>query len=291
MSDLRQHDPQFFAAAEFFVSLKKEAAPSLRAHAREVTRSVVQTNALPENLKRPEAPQASPVKTPVAKATPPKEVLKDKLSSAMQKEAIAEKLLVDLAHHGSRLAGTVGKEMKALGRGVRKDTAAFKAGYNTPKSGFEEKLKEKLHLIGAGHRSREGAFKTLGKVVGPHSEKIVGSDAFYASMAKKKGQRYADMFRRGQGVKGSVDPDVTNSAIHHLVDEKGGFTPLSVLKGVHTLGIVSPETSAGVVRRAIGMGEKAKSSNPFGLTNTQLALGGGTAAGLGYLALRKRSKE
>lgn len=279
-------DITFDARYAFFASLHKEAAPSVRSTARAATRAVVDTNALPIAAKKPVVTEVESVKSAP--------------TSKLSKTAFVEGLVRDALHLGQRgmeaAAPVVSKavsETKAgvgnMVRGAQDAHGGFQAGFKTPKGGALGAAKEKFKTLARDNKKNVSWSKTLARMFSKPSAKVVGSDAHHAMLVKTKGERYANAFRAGQGVKGAVDPSTTSNAARHFVDSDGKVSPLTIFKGLHSTGIVTPEASQQLLASAMRRPSKPWSVKK--LSDTQMLAGGATLGGLGYLALRKRSPE
>lgn len=260
------------AAAEFFMSLKKEAR--VRADARQMLRRVTQTNALPVSAPRANAPKAAP--TTVA---------------AMKKQAFIGGALRAVAHSAQGPMAAAAKSVRNSLKSAGQAREGFKAGYTMKDPNFMQRLFSRFKKGSGFGTVQEGKFIPIKSKVIFGQETTPGSEAFLRQLAKKKGTTYADAFRAGRGVKTGVDPDTLAGGARHFVTSKGDITAGSVLKGIHTIGLVSPEFTQEAIRGAIkrygGVVRPSGRGGRTGLSNNQLMLGG-TAAGLGYLALRPK---
>lgn len=274
-------DTKHQAAAEFFMSMKKQAGVKepLRVEARQAIKKSVETNPLP--ARAPTAPASRP---PEAKATaikvPSVEMTKHPTAPklSMKKQAFIGEALRAVAHaaqgSGARIAKSLGSGLRRVG----KYREGFKAGYTAKAPGW---LGQQI--------SRFGGPKGNWQVKSP------GSEFFMKGLTRRKGKAYASAYAAGMDVRKGVAPDTLRSGARHFVSPTGDITAGSIAKGLHTIGLINPETTAGAARQALqSVASRARAgkslSSRTGLSNTQLALGGGTAAGLGYLALRPKKE-
>lgn len=289
---------QHMAAAEFFMSLKKEA--KVRTEARQMIRRVADTNPLPSNVATPKPPAAKPAGISVQKTISAPEA-----KPSLQKQAFIGEALRAVAHAGQGPAasavaaakkgiGSLGKGLKQMGNRASTYRQGFKAGYTMKDPNFMQELFSRFRKGSGFGKMQEGRFIPIKSRVIIGRKTTPGSDAFIERLSRTKGKDYAEAFRAGREVRKGVDPDTLAGGARHFVTSKGDITPASILKGVHTIGLVNPETTQGAIRslmKSRGVKKSPSLSKMTGLSNTQLALGGGTAAGLGYLALRPKKPQ
>lgn len=276
------------AAAEFFMSLKKEA--KVRSDARQMLRRVADTNPLPTAAPAAKPPPAKPAETPVMKKQAfIGEALRAVAHSSQGPAAAAAKAL-------RRTRRSVGKELGRMLQSADQAREGFRAGYTMKEPNAMQRFFSRFKRGSGFGTMQEGKFIPIKSRVIIGKETTPGSEVFLKQLAKKKGTAYADAFKAGRSVKTGVDPDTLAGGARHFVTSKGDVTPMSVLKGVHTIGLVNPETTQeairGVLKSRFAKPKKPSLSARTGMSNSQLMLGGGTAAGLGYLALRpKKTRE
>lgn len=295
MSDrIAQESPdQHMVALTFFDSLHKEAA-SIREIARSSLRATTKTNSLPSLAK------GSTVK-PLEEVAAVKAV-KSQLTSKLKKQAFVEGLIRNAAHHAASIPGKVGPASEAAGtligklrsklhgamEPIRDSKEGFKTGFNTKKQGPASVISEKLETLLGDHKAGKNWSNTAGEMLRGGSEKVVGSERHYEHLVRTKGRRYADAYRMGMGARGTVDPHTASNVARHFSDSKGNINPLTVFSGLHSSGMVSPETTKGLAGRMVR--RKPKEFSLDSMTPTQKVIGGASLGGLGYLALRKRAK-
>lgn len=284
---------KYAAAAHFFMSLKKEAGTPPRVAARQAVRSAVNTNPLPMAARG-----GSAAKAPQAKATPAAVV------GGLQKKAFIGEAVRGLAHAAQNAApkilksvgaarGQVAGEWGALKKTVGNYRSGFKDGYNLKPAGVLTEFASRFKKGSGFGTKQKGRFIPIKSRVIIGRKTSPGSEFHLSRLAKKKGPEYTEAFRAGMGTRRGMDPDTLPSAARHFITSKGDITPGSIFKGIHSIGLVNPETTQAGVREAVrAVANRTKRtpslSKRTGLTNQQMLLGGGTAAGLGYLALRPR---
>ncbi len=274
------------AAAEFFMSLKKEA--EVRSEARRALRRMADTNTftIPSRiLKSP--PTKSAVVPVMKKQAFIGEAIRAVAHSAQGPAAAAAKSL-------RQTRKLVGQKIEQQGRAIGQSREAFKAGFTMKDPNFMQRLFSRFKKGSGFGTMQEGRFIPIKSKVIFGQETTPGSEVFLRRLAKKKGTAYADAFRMGRGVKKGVDPDMVAGGARHFVTSRGDFTPASVIKGMYTTGLANPETTQKAIRSIVKnrlARPKPSLSERTGISNSRLMLGGGTAAGLGYLALRPNKTQ
>ena len=277
-------DAQRAVALDFFIGLHKTAG--VREEARAAVRAMTPTNKIQMATKRPIVEQElAAVKTAI---TP------------LQKKAFIEGLVRSIGHYGQEAAAAAGPAITkavaggkaALKSGVKTVGEAregFQAGFNTPAGGWKERAADHLRTVWRDHKSGASGGKTLKKIWKGPSARVVGSEAHYQKLLRTKGKAHADAFRMGGSVANAADPASNAAIARHFIGPNGQINPLTVAIGLHTSGMVRPEATQALAKKLFT--PKPKPWSIHDLTHTQKLVGGGAAAGLGYLALRKRPAQ